>query len=104
MLNSVFNLIFFYVTAADSVTLRNGKETNTQDYTETNDQDEAQGKLRGRRNGNVKATRGLQESWEWYDACYKRERNKGKAKKCLIAFAIASVGMCEIKQLSKNES
>jgi len=65
------------VAPADSVTLRNGKETNTQDYTETNDQDEAQGKLRGRRNGNVKATRGLQESWEWYDACYKRERNKG---------------------------
>merc|ERR1712167_249521 len=30
-----------------------------------------------RKTGNVKADRGLHESWESYDECYRRERNRG---------------------------
>ncbi|CAK8683460.1 unnamed protein product [Clavelina lepadiformis] len=61
----------------DSITLRNGANTQTQAYNKPNNDDENEGTVRNRRNANVQAGRGLHESWEWYDYCYRRERNKG---------------------------
>lgn len=45
--------------------LRNGVETTTQDYT-------------GNKQNDVKKTRRLHESWDHYNRCIKRDRNKGK--------------------------
>jgi len=51
---------------------RNGVETASQTYTPQKTSDQA-GKL-----ADVKTTRRLHESWNYYDRCYNRERNKGK--------------------------
>lgn len=58
--------------------VRDGLNTNTQDYTaiNTNDQETA-AQIDARKQNNVKLDRGLQEPWQWYDSCYNRERNKG---------------------------
>jgi len=70
--------MYCYFTADDSITLRNGQERETQEYTEPSNNDENESTVEGRRDGNVRANRGLHESWEWYDNCYRRERNKGR--------------------------
>ena len=57
--------------------LRNGQETNTQDYQNPSNDDESKTTVVNRRSNNVVQTRGFHESWEWYDNCYRRERNKG---------------------------
>ncbi len=43
---------------------RNGVETNTQDYT-------------GNKQNDVKTTRRLHESWDFYNRCVTRDRNSG---------------------------
>lgn len=58
-------------------TLRNGVETQKQDYSLPQSLTETVSDKNNRKNNNVKSERGLQESWEWYDNCYIRERNKG---------------------------
>ena len=64
--------------------LRNGLSRNTQDYKATNKKsDETQNDYEGRKGRDVKSDRGLHESWEWYDKCRRRERNKGKSKESL---------------------
>ena len=50
---------------------RNGVETTSQPYTATKTSDQA-GKQ-----ADVKMTRRLHESWNHYDRCFNRERNKG---------------------------
>jgi hypothetical protein len=50
---------------------RNGVETATQTYTAAKQSDQA-GKA-----ADVKTTRRLHESWNYYDRCFNRERNKG---------------------------
>lgn len=57
--------------------MRDGTTTNRQDFTNPangalNEQARA-----ARKAGDVKVDRGLHESWEWYDECYRRERNRG---------------------------
>lgn len=47
--------------------------TNTQDYTKPNQNNIATDRMAG----DVKTDRGIQESWDWYNKCYLRERNKG---------------------------
>lgn len=54
-------------------TLRNGVQTNTQDYTKPNKNNAGV----DRSNQNAKTARGLHEPWSWYNKCYLRERNKG---------------------------
>ncbi len=45
---------------------RNGVETTTQDYTGT-----------GNKQNDVKTTRRLHESWDYYNRCTTRDRNTG---------------------------
>lgn len=62
-----------------SVTLRrfrDGTTTNRQDFT-NGANTENQEERAARKAGDVKADRGLHESWEHYDECYRRERNRG---------------------------
>jgi len=61
----------------DSITIRNGQSTNTQAFTASDNDNDSEGTVENRRNNNVRADRCLQESWEWYDDCNRRERNKG---------------------------
>uniref|UniRef100_A0A0B7ADP4 Protein DD3-3 n=2 Tax=Arion vulgaris TaxID=1028688 RepID=A0A0B7ADP4_9EUPU len=60
-------------TASSTDTLRNGVTTNTQDYTKPNPSNVAA----DRKSRDVKSDRGIHESWDWYNKCYLRERNKG---------------------------
>ena len=53
---------------------RNGVETTSQTYTANKPSDQA-GKA-----ADVKSTRRLHESWNHYDRCFNRERNKGTAR------------------------
>ena len=63
----------------DVDTLRNGINTNTPKFTATNKKDtEKLSEYKARKNGNMDKTRGLHESWEWYDKCRRRERNSGE--------------------------
>jgi len=57
---------------------RDGVNTERQEYTQP--QNEAQLSPItdfDRKDNNVVLERGLHESWEWYDGCYRRERNRG---------------------------
>jgi hypothetical protein len=71
------NLIFQYMCQDDDIAdtdldkFRNGVETATQQYTAAKTSDQA-GKT-----ADVKLTRRLHESWNYYDRCNFRERNKG---------------------------
>lgn len=60
----------------DSHTMRNGKETNTPSYSKANKDEDLNRSIR-RRDRDIKSSRGLHESWEWYDACFQRNRNEG---------------------------
>ncbi|XP_074661736.1 protein DD3-3-like isoform X2 [Tubulanus polymorphus] len=73
------NIILQYMCQSDAGkldTLRNGQVTTSQEYTpppntETTKQRSA------RKEKDVETNRVIQESWDWYDKCYSRERNKG---------------------------
>lgn len=56
--------------------LRDGLNTNRQEYTEPGNA-ETEATRQARKTSNNDYTRGLHESWEWYDECYRRERNRG---------------------------
>lgn len=58
--------------------LRNGANTNTQGYTgNRKGAAETEAEYKARRDGNIQNDRVLFESWEWYDKCAQRNRNKG---------------------------
>ena len=60
--------------------MRNGDNTATQQFTAVNrDQinDFRQGQMTTRRNGQVDVDKGLHETYEYYNDCYIRSRNKG---------------------------
>lgn len=62
----------------DVDTIRNGINTNTPKFTATNKKDaEKLSEYKSRKKANMDKTRGLHESWEWYDKCRRRERNGG---------------------------
>ncbi|KAK3102065.1 hypothetical protein FSP39_008504 [Pinctada imbricata] len=61
----------------DRDTLRNGVTTQTPDHNRAQSLTETEAQRNQRKNNNVKTNRALQESWDWYDKCYMRERNKG---------------------------
>lgn len=56
---------------------RDGLTTNRQDYTQPNNNQLTPADDIGRKDGDVRYDRGLHESWDWYDDCYRRERNRG---------------------------
>ena len=59
--------------------LRNGENTNTQNYQSGNEQ-ERFSQYQSRRNNNVQADRGMHETFDYYDDCYTRTRNLGEPR------------------------
>jgi len=57
--------------------MRDGVTTNRQDYTNPNNGNLNEANRLQRKNNNVDEEEGYMESWEWYDECYRRERNRG---------------------------
>ena len=60
--------------------IQNGLNTNTNAYTRpANDESEQQYRERRRKDTSDRdhAERGVHESWEYYDSCYRRDRNYG---------------------------
>lgn len=61
--------------------MRDGTTTNRQEFTNPNNGQvnsvNHETERANRKRNNVQPDRGLHESWEWYDECYRRERNKG---------------------------
>ena len=69
-------IILQYMCLPDSKEIRDGVTTNTQDYKKGSSKEKSQDFLK-RKAGSVKDDRALHESFEWYDKCYQRDRNKG---------------------------
>eukprot|EP00052_Salpingoeca_macrocollata_P005045 m.45054 g.45054 ORF g.45054 m.45054 type:complete len:771 (-) comp14625_c0_seq1:345-2657(-) len=63
----------------DTPLLRDGLNTNRQEYDQPNNNDIAGGETNrfNRYRQDIASNRGLHETWEWYDECYRRERNRG---------------------------
>ena len=59
--------------------LRNGVQTNTQDYQPPNNLNQNRNQDNSRENNMVQTQRVLHENFDWYDSCYVRERNQGKS-------------------------
>eukprot|EP00049_Salpingoeca_infusionum_P009366 m.156112 g.156112 ORF g.156112 m.156112 type:complete len:746 (-) comp14313_c0_seq4:1450-3687(-) len=59
------------------IRLRDGLNTNTQQFTNPQNGQLTEEDRFERKDGNIDRRRGLHESWEWYDECYRRERNRG---------------------------
>lgn len=57
--------------------MRDGTTTDTQDYTEPNANQLTPANDLDRKAGDVELDRGLHESWDFYDECYRREGNRG---------------------------
>ncbi|XP_013392122.1 protein DD3-3 [Lingula anatina] len=57
--------------------LRDGLNTNRQDYARPRSNLESRSAFQSRKNNNVKDNRVLFETFDWYDKCFVRERNKG---------------------------
>ena len=60
-------------------TIRNGQRTSTQRYSEG--RNERYGRYIARKERNNDVSRALHESWEAYDACNTRNRNKGRSSR-----------------------
>lgn len=63
-------------TKDDGITLRDGKTTDRQNYDRINSES-TKSAFVNKRNGNSNQNRGVNEPWWSYDACARRERNKG---------------------------
>lgn len=57
--------------------LRDGTTTNRQEFTNPNNNNLNEAARADRKQGDVEEDRAMHESWEWYDECYRRERNRG---------------------------
>jgi hypothetical protein len=62
---------------ADRRRMRDGVTTNRQDFTNPNNGNLNEAERLNRKNDNVDDEEGYMESWESYDECYRRERNRG---------------------------
>ncbi|KAK7102364.1 protein DD3-3-like [Littorina saxatilis] len=58
-------------------TFRNGKTTQTAKYSKPGSLTETKSQKDNRKSGDVSLDKGLHESWDWYNKCYTRQRNKG---------------------------
>jgi len=57
--------------------LRDGLTTDRQQFTNPNNGALSPADDYTRKAGDIRTDRGLHESWEYYDSCYRRERNRG---------------------------
>jgi hypothetical protein len=57
--------------------MRDGTTTNRQDFTNPANGNLNEAARHNRKQGDVDEEEGYHESWEWYDECYRRERNQG---------------------------
>jgi len=57
--------------------MRDGTTTNRQQFTNPANGALNEAARHARKNGDVEEEEGYHESWEWYDECYRRERNRG---------------------------
>ena len=70
-------LVSLAVSEGEKLTrLRNGVNTGTQNYQSGQDNEDYTAFV-ARRDNNVQVARGLHESFDYYDDCYFRERNRG---------------------------
>jgi hypothetical protein len=76
---------------------RDGLNTNRQEYTEPNANQLTPQNDQDRKNGDVTLERALHESWEYYDQCYRRERNRGEFC-CLLSLLMMLVLMLMISR------
>ena len=80
----------FYVFATgDDDCVRNGANTNTQNYNERNNNPyaESASQYMTRKANSVVENRGLHESFDYYNACYMRSRNKGKGNTNIASYS-----------------
>lgn len=66
-----------YPAGGDRRRMRDGTTTNRQDFSNPANNQLTEADRGNRKDGDVKTDRGYMESWEWYDECYRRERNRG---------------------------
>ena len=59
------------------IRMRDGLNTNRQEYTKPSNGALTEQDRFNRKDGNVVESRGLHEDWDFYDECYRRERNRG---------------------------
>ena len=73
---------YVFVTDTDRECLRNGVNQNTQNFNalpgQNNIYQETPAQYASRRTNNVQQQRGLHESFDFYNDCYMRSRNKGE--------------------------
>jgi hypothetical protein len=76
----LFNVVLYNCVAGTDATkatvIRNGVNSATNNYQQGR-QNENENQANVRKN-NIDRNRGLQEPWEFYDKCNRRERNKGE--------------------------
>ena len=70
------HLIFYILDLKEQI--RNGVNTGKIGYTAPTKVTETEQNAVNRKNNNLDTSKGLQESWDSYDNCYMRDRNKGK--------------------------
>jgi hypothetical protein len=66
-----------WTTMTSEARFRDGLTTRRQDYTEPTNNELSTANDITRKARDDKPDRGLHESWEFYDSCYRRERNRG---------------------------
>ena len=69
------SVLFLYVELKEQI--RDGTSTSKMLHTKAAKVTETEQSAKNRKKGDLDVARGLQESWESYDKCYMRERNKG---------------------------
>ena len=70
-------IIYVVIAANDKSRLRDGTNTDTQNYQRAQNDNANEQNSNNRRNNNVAINKGLHEEWNHYDACQRRERNQG---------------------------
>jgi plastocyanin len=58
------------------IVMRNGRNTGTPKYQKA-PRTESESRTKNRMTSNTDSSRGVHESWHWYDACYQRKANGG---------------------------
>ena len=71
------NANIFSISQVDDDTIRNGRTTETQGHSRIRYRNENQSQANARKNNVVRSDRVLHETWDGYDKCYNRERNRG---------------------------
>ena len=73
---------------SDDNCLRNGANTQTQNFNSPGNKNEAQSNYESRRSNNVQSNRGLHENYDYYTDCYMRSRNQGNQPHSLMGVSL----------------